>query len=139
MPPPGTAVLEGVRILLVEDDRDTQFLTSTILTSAGAEVLGVDNGQRALDRLPDIRPDLLLSDIGMPILDGFQLIHRVRELDDPALRNVPAVALTAYHGRHHFATAVAHGFDLYLTKPIEPAELIHALSTLLRTYGARTP
>ena len=131
--------LADVRILLVEDDLDTQFLTGLILKGAGAEVCGVDDGETALALMPDVKPDVLLSDIDMPVLDGFQLIGLVRELDDISLRTIPAVALSAFGGRHHFATALEHGFDMYIAKPVDPEGLIYAIASLLGARGHQRP
>ena len=125
--------LENVQVLLAEDDRDIRTLTEVILTAAGAEVHEVADGQAALDLLADFTPDVLLSDIEMPRLNGNQLIASIRSLDDVELRAIPAIALSAYGGRQRSETAREHGFDVYLTKPVSPAALIRAILALIRT------
>ena len=124
--------LENVQVLLAEDDRDIRTLTEVILTAAGAEVHEVADGQAALDLLADFKPDVLLSDIEMPRLNGIQLIGSIRSLDDAELRAIPAIALSAYGGYRRSETAREHGFDVYLTKPVSPAALVHAIVALMR-------
>ena len=86
----------GVRILAVDDDRDALALVREILEATGATVATADSGQQALEQLERTTPDVLLADLGMPRMSGFELIDRVRRSERPEIREMPAAALTAY-------------------------------------------
>jgi CheY-like chemotaxis protein len=124
--------LEGIRVLAVDDDEDSLYLVREILESAGADVTTVTSAGAALDRLSSGRPDVLVADLGMPDMDGFQLIKEIRQLTDPLLRRVPAAALTAYARSTDRARALRSGFEMHLAKPIDPAELVAAVGSLAR-------
>jgi PAS domain S-box-containing protein len=124
--------LNGLHVLVVDDDDDAQQMLSEILESAGAAVYAVASGAQALDRLANEHPDVLITDIGMPGMDGFDLIKRVRQSPDPAIRDIPAAALTAYARSEDRAKALRSGFGLHLAKPIDPADLINAVGALAR-------
>jgi PAS domain S-box-containing protein len=125
--------LAGVRVLVVDDDPDALVLISEILQAAGAHVTTADSASEALDRLRAAVPDVLVTDIGMPHMDGFELIRLVRESPEPAIRNLPAAALTAYARSEDRTRALDTGFQLHLAKPIDPAELMVAVRRLART------
>jgi CheY-like chemotaxis protein len=121
--------LEGVRVLVVDDDADALSMVRELLETAGANVttaLSADEALALIERQP---PDLLLSDIGMPSVDGFELIRRVRQLA-PAIRHVPAAALTAYAQPEDRSRALRSGFQAHLAKPIDPGELLSAVEML---------
>ena len=122
--------LDGVRVLTVDDDADALTLGRDILEAAGAEVTGCDSATRALEEIQAVRPDVLIADIGLPRVDGYELIKRIRQLPDARLRNIPAAALTAYARAEDRATALGAGYQLYLTKPVEPTELRAAIARL---------
>jgi PAS domain S-box-containing protein len=122
--------LHGVGILVVEDDPDGREIIREILRAQGAEVTTAASGEEALELLAGKVPDLLVSDIGLGGIDGFGLMRRIRALDGPA-RTIPAIALTAYARAEDRATALAAGFQVHLTKPIEPRELQRAVAQLL--------
>jgi signal transduction histidine kinase/AmiR/NasT family two-component response regulator len=124
--------LEGVRILVVDDSPDILELIKLWLKKANAEVKLTQSAAEALQELPRFRPDVLLSDIGMPGMDGYQLISKVRLLDDPALSQVRAVALTAYAKDEERTKALSAGFQLHISKPISNKQLIAAVSQLVR-------
>ena len=128
------AILHALSVLIVDDDADARELTAEILLQHGAHVRTAASGGEALRLLSSgsYRPDLLLSDIGMPNMDGHELIRRVRHL--PAARGgmAPAVALTAYAGAEDQTRAIAAGYDLHLAKPFAPAELVAACTTLAK-------
>jgi CheY-like chemotaxis protein len=130
-----TPNLEGVRLVAVDDDRDALGLIRDILTIAGADVYTAESGQAALDLLHEVRPHVLLADIGMPVMDGFELISRVRQSEDPAVRGVEAAALTAYARSEDRAKALRSGFQIHLSKPIDPNELMAAIASLARRHG----
>lgn len=125
--------LRGVRVLVVDDERDALELVRVILERAGAEVLTAQTSAAALELVRDARPDLLITDIGMPLEDGYELLGRVRALAAEEGGRTPAVALTAYAGDADRARTLAAGFLRHLPKPLDPAELIAAVADLAVT------
>ncbi len=122
--------LIGLRLLVVDDEQDTRDLLTTIFESSGARVTTVGSAREALAQLQTGTIDLLVSDISMPGEDGFWLIHQLRACADPRLQRVPALALTAYaraEDRHRVHGA---GFQVYLSKPIHPDELVKVVGDL---------
>jgi CheY-like chemotaxis protein/anti-sigma regulatory factor (Ser/Thr protein kinase) len=129
-PPDDPCRLEGVRVLLVEDEPDTRDLVKTILERCGAEVTAVGSAGEALSALERIKPDVLVSDIGMPGENGYELIRKVRALGPERGGRVPAVALTAYAGPKDRRRALLAGFQTHLAKPVEPDELLAVVASL---------
>lgn len=123
--------LQGVRVLLVEDDADSRETIREMLHTQGADVWAVDSGEAVLELLTRDVPTVIVSDIGLAGLDGFSLMRRIRALRSRA-REVPAIALTAYARAEDRATALGAGYQLYLTKPVEPLELRVAIARLTR-------
>lgn len=121
--------LAGLRVLAVDDEPDSLDLLRTVLEGAGAEVTTAVSAPSALALLGTSTPDVLVADIGMPGMDGLQLIREVRTLDAPA-RHVPAAALTAYARSQDRVTSLSSGFQMHLVKPIDPVELIVAVAAL---------
>jgi PAS domain S-box-containing protein len=140
-PSPGMVVpmpsLEGLRVLVVDDDEDALGLLREILEAAGAQVTTVYSALAALHALEENHPDAMIADLGMPTMDGFELIQRIRESPDPAIRHLPAAALTAYARSEDRAKALRSGFEMHLAKPIDPAELAAAVAALGRRRGWR--
>jgi CheY-like chemotaxis protein len=122
--------LDGVRILAVDDEPDSLNLLCDVLGGVGATVTTVGSGASALEALSQTTLDVIVADIGMPGMDGLQLIRAIRRLDGPA-GSLPAAALTAYARSQDRVTALASGFQLHLVKPIDPLELIVAVSSLV--------
>jgi len=132
------ARLDGICVLAVDDDPDATSLVQEALESAGARVIVAHSGPIALSLLARERIDLLLTDIGMPEMDGFELISTVRGSTDEKLRNIPAAALTAYARPEDRIRSLKGGFQMHLAKPIDPAELVAAMIALAnRTATAR--
>ena len=127
--------LEGTRILVVDDDQDALELSREILELTGATVITADSGQEALRKLVDGSADMLIADIGMPRMDGFELIARIRASAETAVRGIPAAALTAFARSDDKVRAMRSGFQLHLSKPIEPGDLLAAAATLARRAG----
>ncbi|MGB3768088.1 MAG: PAS domain S-box protein [Phormidesmis sp.] len=123
--------LSGVRILLVEDDPDSQEITVFALELASATVTAVASGAAALEAMNANVPDILISDVGMPDMDGYMLISQVRQRTQAAGQDVRAIALTAYAGEGDEQRALDAGFQRYLTKPIDPDRLIRIIRSLL--------
>ena len=124
--------LDGIRILVVDDDRDALALSREILEVTGAIVTTADSGQDALDKLGKGITDVLIADIGMPRMDGFELIGKIRASGEAAIRAIPAAALTAFARSEDRIRAMRSGFEVHLSKPIEPGELMAAAATLAR-------
>jgi PAS domain S-box-containing protein len=124
--------LGGLSILAVDDDADARSLVSETLESRGARVVAVESAQQALDTIQQARPDIVLADIGMAHSDGFDLIKRIRQSSDPAVREVPAAALTAYARAEDRMKVLQSGFQMHLAKPVDPAELIIAVASLAK-------
>jgi PAS domain S-box-containing protein len=129
VPRPGS-VLDHLRILVVDDDRDTLDVMTQLLEQAGAEVVAAASASEALSCLEREIPDVLVSDIGMPGVDGYGLIREVRKRAPDRGGTVPAAALTAFTQSDARQQVLLAGFQLYLAKPIEPAELTHAVARL---------
>jgi CheY-like chemotaxis protein len=124
--------LSGVHVLAIDDEHDALKLLVDILQAAGARVTTATSGAAALDKIPDAHPDVVVADLGMPLMDGFELIRRLRQSDDHAVRNVPAAALTAYARAEDRAKTLQAGFEMHLAKPVDPVELASAVQALAR-------
>lgn len=131
--------LSGMRILVVDDEPDMRDLISFLLKQAGANVVTVAIAQEALTALSEFLPNVLLSDIGMPEMDGYMLLRQVRLLPSEQGGKVPAIALTAYAGELDQKQALAAGFQRHLAKPIDPEVLVKEIAQLCdRNGGARS-
>ena len=122
--------LEGLRVLAVDDDQDALLLVREILEATGAVVMTADSAEQALRLCQDLKPDVLLADLGMPRMNGFELIECVRRSADPQVRDIPAAALTAYTRSDDRTKALRMGFQIHLAKPIEPGELMAAIAAI---------
>jgi PAS domain S-box-containing protein len=122
--------LDGVRVLLVEDDPDTLEVLKYIFDDSGAEVITATSASEGLEALERLRPDTLISDIAMPDQDGYELIRRVRSREAERGGKIPAVAVTAYAATEDRIRALNAGFHMYVAKPIDPDELIAMVASL---------
>ncbi|MGG6264469.1 PAS domain-containing hybrid sensor histidine kinase/response regulator [Leptolyngbya sp. AN03gr2] len=125
-----TGALAGLQILIVDDDRDNLDLLRFLLQADGAIVTALTSPQAALDRIAQTPSDLIISDVGMPQMSGYELIRRVRAL--PQGSRIPALALTAFARTEDQAEALQAGFQRYVTKPVDPIELLSTLLQLLQ-------
>ncbi|MBA2961405.1 MULTISPECIES: PAS domain-containing protein [Ramlibacter] len=116
--------LQGLPVLVVDDEPDVLDLLSRVLGEARAQVTAVADAEAALDAFASGRPGLLISDIGMPGMDGYELIRRLRRTPPAGGVRVPAIALTAFARPEDRQRALDSGFDAYLSKPVEPHELL---------------
>jgi PAS domain S-box-containing protein len=124
-------VLDGLRVLVVDDDPDACDLLETVLRQEGADVLAVRSASAALDEIATFRPDVLLSDIGMPEEDGYALIRQLRARERSAhLAPIPALALTAFASRADREQALSLGFEAHLAKPASPQDLARTVAGL---------
>jgi PAS domain S-box-containing protein len=136
--PTTDAPLDKICVLVVDDEVDTLDLVAFSLEQAGAKVIAVATVEAAIAALTQgsktdqlLRPDILLSDIGMPEMDGYLLLRQVRALSPEQGGQIPAIALTAYAGDFNRQKALQAGFQQHLAKPIDPDELIRAVTALV--------
>jgi PAS domain S-box-containing protein len=122
--------LKGLRILLVEDEPDARELITMVLQSCGAQVEAVDSAKDALKSLSLAAPDVLVSDIGLPLESGYDLIRKVRALSS-GTRKVPAIALTAFATENDRKQSLLAGFQAHLAKPVEPGELLNTIKGVI--------
>ena len=131
-PTPRAQRLDDMRILVVDDNDDGRTLTVFLLTQAGARVNAVASAREALLAKEAQRPDVLVSDIGLPDEDGYALLRQIRQQEAEHGGFLPAIALTGYARAEDRTRVLAAGFQGHVTKPIEPAELIAAIAALAR-------
>lgn len=136
-PAPQLPSLQGVRVLVIDDDSDARELVTFVLEQEGALVMTADSAAGGLLALAQFHPDILLSDIGMPEMDGYQLIQKVRALPPDQGGLTPAIALTAYAGEYDQRQALKAGFQKHLAKPVEPDRVVRVISELIGS-GSRS-
>jgi CheY-like chemotaxis protein len=129
-PMPRLPRLDDLRILVVDDNADGRTLTSLVLTQAGASVKAVASAREALQTLDVERPDVLVSDIGLPDEDGYALIRQLRQYEAEHGGFLPAVALTGYARAEDRARIIAAGFQAHIPKPVEPVELTAVIASI---------
>jgi signal transduction histidine kinase len=122
--------LNGLHVLIVEDDADSRNVLALLLQRLGALVEAVPSAKDAYDRLQQRKPDVLVSDIGMPDEDGYAMIRRIRQISGE--QHIPAIALTAYARKQDAEAALGAGYDQHLSKPVAPADLIRAIKAVTR-------
>lgn len=138
VPPPPASIpaapgsITGMNVLVLDDDRDARELIAELLGANGATVTEADNADDAWRTVTERRPDVILSDIGMPGVDGYMFLRRVRELPAERGGQIPAIALTAYGSAADRSRALLSGFQRHLAKPVEPALLVRELASLRR-------
>ncbi len=127
--------LNGLQVLVVDDEEDTRVLLQMVLERCGASVTTVSSAQEALATLKRSRPDVLVSDLGMPEEDGYSLIKKVRALSSEDGGQTPAAALTAYARVEDRMRVLRSGFQIHIPKPVEPAELVAVVANLAGRIG----
>jgi CheY-like chemotaxis protein len=127
--------LAGLQVVVVDDEADTRDLLHTLLERCGAEVRAAGSATEALALIAELKPDVLVSDIGMPEQDGYELIAKVRGHEAGLNERIPAIALTAYARLEDRIRALNAGFQVHVPKPIEPAELIAVVASLTGRTG----
>jgi len=126
--------LKGLRVLVVDDEPDARELIRVVLTGRDAEVVVAGSSVEALAEIERQRFDVLVSDIGMPLMDGYALISKIRLLPAERGGRIPAVALTAYAGVEDRMRALSAGYQIHIPKPVEPAELTTVVAKLAERY-----
>jgi signal transduction histidine kinase/CheY-like chemotaxis protein len=127
--------LAGLAVLVVDDEADTLELIKVLLGQCGAEVTTARSSAEALELLKGRRPDIIVSDIGMPAEDGFEFIRKVRLLPPERGGKIPAVALTAYARAEDRLRVLRSGFQMHISKPVELAELIAVVANVSKSSG----
>jgi signal transduction histidine kinase len=127
----GDPIPRGLRVLVVDDEADARDWIARVLTDAGADVREAASADEAMRSLQGFRPQVLVSDIGMPGRDGYALIREIRMLPDTATSAIPAVALTAFARAEDGIRALTAGFQLHLGKPVDEARLLAAVASLV--------
>jgi CheY-like chemotaxis protein len=127
----GSKRLENVKIVVVDDQEDARTAVGRYLSSQGADVHTSAEVDAVLSLLPILQPDLVITDIRLPGKDGFELLRTVRSLDQPSIRDVPIVAMTALSEEIDQVKECAPGFDRVLRKPFTPDALMRVISELL--------
>ncbi len=125
--------IEGTKILVVDDEPDARILLRAILEQCGAEIKTAENAAQTLLLLEEYEPDILVSDIGMPEVDGYELIGKIRKKEKGSGKRLPAVALTAFARTEDRLRALSAGFNMHIPKPVEPAELIVVIANLTKS------
>jgi PAS domain S-box-containing protein len=129
--------LSGIKVLAIDDEEDALALLRVVLEAAGATVTTFSSATSALELIAAVNADALVVDLGMPGMDGFAFIARVRQSPDAQVRDVPAAALTAFARSEDRTKALRSGFEMHLAKPVDPGELVASVATLVRR--ARQP
>jgi PAS domain S-box-containing protein len=142
-PPPAiagfvTAELTGLTVVVVDDQPDARVLVRHLLEDCGATVLTAGTSDEALALVAARRPDVLISDIGMPDVDGFELLKRVRALGADRGGRVPAIALTAFARSEDRTRALRAGFLVHVSKPVDPSELVATVASVAGRASGRT-
>ncbi|WP_375504209.1 PAS domain-containing protein [uncultured Nostoc sp.] len=128
--------LTGIRVLAVDDDPDTRELLTVLLAEYGAQVLTVSSAAEVLANLESFQPDVLVSDIGMPEVDGYCLIQQIRTLTPEKGGHILAIALTAYARVDDYQQAITSGYQRHITKPLNPQELVQAVLALAHSKSS---
>jgi PAS domain S-box-containing protein len=134
----GLADLGGARIVVIDDEEDALTLLRVVLESAGADVATISDPTEAIACIEKIKPQVLVVDLGMPAIDGFELIARIRAAANPDVSDVPAVALTAFARSEDRTRALRAGFEMHLAKPVDPGELVQSVASLARRARIRS-
>ncbi len=122
--------LVGLQVLIVDDEPDVRELLATALEESGANAIAAESVVEALKLLEQSHPDVLIGDIGMPVEDGYTLIRKIREREAERGGQLPAVALTAYVREEDCQQAIASGFQMHMSKPVDTTQLVMAVAKL---------
>jgi CheY-like chemotaxis protein len=127
--------LAGATLLVVDDEDDSRELLVAILEHEGAVVASASSASIAIERLREQRPDVIVCDIGMPVMDGYGFIREVRAAGESGGGWVPAIALTGYASERDSRDALLAGFQMHMGKPVDPARLVRSIARLWRRAG----
>jgi CheY-like chemotaxis protein len=135
---PDGVSLDGLVVLVVDDQADARELVTQVLSGAGAQVLAARTADEALALVQSHRPQLVISDIGMPDKDGYQLMRELRRMPVASGGRTPALALTAFARSEDRTRALLAGYQGHMAKPIEPRELVLMIGSLAGLTGWKT-
>jgi CheY-like chemotaxis protein len=121
--------LQGARIVVVDDDPDTLEVECALLQSQGCTLVCVESVEAAVAAIRKDPPDLVITDCAMPLQDGFDLLHRIK--DDPRTGAIPTLMVTAHANPELRDRALQEGFDAFLTKPVDPGRLVKVVEKLI--------
>jgi CheY-like chemotaxis protein len=133
LPDTNALSLLGVKILVVDDDADSRDFVTFVLEQDGADVMGVASALEALQAVAEAKPDVLVSDIGMPNMDGYTLMRQLRTWTPEQGGQIPAIALTAFASKSDQQQAITVGFQMHLPKPLNAEALVQAIVRLIAT------
>jgi CheY-like chemotaxis protein len=122
--------LDGLRVLVVDDNIDSLELITVILDQYGIEIITATSAVEAIEAIAQSIPDILISDIAMPLEDGYSLIRKIRKLSPAQGGQIPAIALTAYAKHEDRLLALEAGFQMHVPKPVDPFELVTVVAKL---------
>jgi signal transduction histidine kinase/ActR/RegA family two-component response regulator len=125
-----TPDLQGIKVMVVDDEADAIRLVKRIMEDCGATVTACTSGEECLDCVSKVRPDVVIMDVGMPDMDGYTLIGKIRALSPEQGGRTPVVSLTAFARSEDRRQAMLAGFDIHVAKPVEPDELVAVVSRL---------
>jgi len=128
--------LAGIKVLLVDDEADAREMAIELLTDFGAQAIVASSAQEALAAIRTWRPNVLISDIGMPSEDGYDLIRQVRALDPDEGGRIPACALTGWGATGEAERALAAGFQVHITKPVDSDRLMATIYRLVKNSSS---
>lgn len=123
--------LSHIHVLVVDDDADSRDFISFVLEMDGAVVTTATSATDALDVIKQSRLDVIISDIGLPEMDGYTLMRQIRSWSSEQTQKIPAIALTAYAGEYNQNLALEAGFQMHIAKPVEPDELVAAVQKVI--------
>ena len=129
--------LEGLTVMVVDDEPDARNLIRRVLEECDATVITAGSAAEAIKILAKNQPDVLLSDIGMPHVDGYEFLKQVRSLDIPKAKSVPAIALTAFARSEDRTRALLAGYLVHVSKPVEPQELVATVASIAGRTGPK--
>jgi PAS domain S-box-containing protein len=130
--------LSGVKVLIVDDEPDARMLITRLLEDCKAEVISADSADQAMRMIRDQKPDIVISDIGMPTRDGYAFMRDVRALPEKLGGRIPAIAMTAFARSEDRTRAMMAGYQVHMSKPIDPQELLATVASLMGRTGTAT-
>lgn len=128
--------LSGIRLLVVDDERDARELVKRVLEECGAQVITAGNAEEALLAVREQELDMVISDIGMPEVDGYQLLRLIRTQTGPKGAKIPAIALTAFARSEDRTRAMREGYLIHISKPVDPSELVATVANVAGRTGS---
>ncbi len=124
--------LDQITVVSVDDNADARGFIDQVLKLHGATVISVDTGSKAVEAVLQHHPDVVLCDLMMPEMDGYEVLQHLRTLDDEVAKTVPVIALTAFAGAENRLKTQQAGFQIHLDKPIDPPQLIDTIQKLMK-------